>query len=202
MTKNKVFLKNMKYNFDTLKNYALWYYFKYFPSSKRLIEKLNEKSFDTELSKKVFENIKHLINERQVIWDKIRLFLLRNKNLKYIKLKLLEKWFDKVLVEEILQNDFLEDWKSLLNEKSLYIKIENYKNAWKSINYIKQKLIERSQDRELVENIITSIFENWEEMSIKKEAEKLLKKYDKVKVTQKLIAKGFRYNEVRRVLND
>lgn len=202
MTKNKVFLKNMKYNFDTLKNYALWYYFKYFPSSKRLIEKLNEKSFDTELSKKVFENIKHLINERQVIWDKIRLFLLRNKNLKYIKLKLLEKWFDKNLVEEILQNDFLEDWKSLLNEKSLYIKIENYKNAWKSINYIKQKLIERSQDRELVENIMTSIFENWEEISIKKEAEKLLKKYDKVKVTQKLIAKGFRYNEVRRVLND
>lgn len=201
MTKNKVFLKNMKYNFDTLKNYALWYYFKYFPSSKRLIEKLNEKSFDTKLSKKVFENIKHLINERQVIWDKIRLFLLRNKNLKYIKLKLLEKWFDKVLVEEILQNDFLEDWKSLLNEKSLYIKIENYKNAWKSINYIKQKLIERSQDRELVENIITSIFENWEEMSIKKEAEKLLKKYDKVKVTQKLIAKGFKYDEVRRVLN-
>lgn len=192
----------MKYNFDTLKNYALWYYFKYFPSSKRLIEKLNEKSFDTELSKKVFENIKHLINERQVIWDKIRLFLLRNKNLKYIKLKLIEKWFDKVLVEEILQNDFLEDWKSLLNEKSLYIKIENYKNAWKSINYIKQKLIERLEDRELVENIITSIFENWEEMSIKKEAEKLLKKYDKVKVTQKLIAKGFKYDEVRRVLND
>lgn len=202
MTKNKVFLKNMKYNFDTLKNYSLWYYFKYFPSSKRLLEKLNEKSDDLELSNKVFENIKYLINEEQVIWDKIRLFLLRNKNLKYIKLKLIEKWFDKFLVQEILQKDFLEEWKSLLNEKSLYIKIENYKNAWKSINYIKQKLIERSEDRELVENILQTLFENWEETSIKKEAEKLLKKYDKSKVMQKLVGKGFRYDDVRRVLND
>lgn len=190
----------MKYNFERLKNYALWYYFKYFPSSKKLQEKLFEKSKDEEMSKKVFESIKYLIQEKQVIWDKIRLYLLRNKNFNYIKFNLIKKWFEKEMVLDIFQNDFLEEWKSLLNTKSLCIKIENYKNAWKSINYIRQKLIERSEDREVVESIIKEVFENWEELSIKREAEKLLKKYDKVKVVQKLVGKGFRYEEVRRVL--
>jgi hypothetical protein len=63
------------------------------------------------------------------------------------------------MVQNILNNDFLEEDKSLLNEKSTYIKIENYKNAGKSINYIKQKLIERPEDRVLIENIINEIFE-------------------------------------------
>lgn len=191
----------MKYDFDRLKNYALWYYFRYFPSTNRLKEKLLEKSLDEELSQKVLKNISWLINEKQVIWDKIRLYLMRNKNLKYIKQKLLEKKFDKELINEILEKDFLEEWKSLLNRKSLEIKIENYKNAWKSVNYIKQKLIERAEDRELVENILESVFENWEEMNIKKEAEKLLKKYDKPKTIQKLIQKWFRYDDVKNILN-
>jgi hypothetical protein len=33
------------------------------------------------------------------------------------------------MVQNILENDFLENDKSLLNVKSTYIKIENYKNA-------------------------------------------------------------------------
>jgi hypothetical protein len=81
----------MKYTYETLKNYALWYYFRYFPSNKVLFDKLNEKTEDHELSKKVYKNIEHLLNEKQVIEDKIRLYLMRNKNLRYIKLKLLEK---------------------------------------------------------------------------------------------------------------
>jgi hypothetical protein len=33
----------MKYDYERLKNYAIWYYFKYFPSAKKLKEKLQEK---------------------------------------------------------------------------------------------------------------------------------------------------------------
>jgi hypothetical protein len=94
------------YTFDSLKNYALWYYFKYFVSPKKLIQKLKEKSKDTDLPEKVFENIKYLIDEKQVISDKIRLYLLANKNYTYIKNKLAEKLFDKTLVKEILEKDF------------------------------------------------------------------------------------------------
>lgn len=191
----------MNYNFENLKNYALWYYFRYFPSSKKLLEKLNEKSKNKELSLKVFENISHLINDKQVVWDKVRLYLLRNKNLNYIKGKLLEKWFEKSLIQKILENDFLEEWKSLLNQKSLFIKIENYKNAWKSIQYIKQKLIERPEDREMVENIIEDIFQEWEDENLQKELEKLQNKnLEKQKLIQKLLQKWFQYNEIKKYL--
>lgn len=191
----------MKYNFDTLKNYALWYYFRYFPSRKKLLEKLKEKSQDREVSQKVFENISHLFQEEQVIWDKIRLYLLRNKNLKYITGKLLEKWFEKDVVQEILENNFLHEWESLLNEKSLFIKIENYKNSGKSIQYVKQKLIERQEDREMVENIILSVFEDGEDENLQKELEKLQNKnLDKQKLIQKLLQKWFQYNEIKKYL--
>lgn len=188
----------MKYTFESLKNYALWYYFKYFPSLKKLESKLMEKLPDEEICEKVMKNIWHLINEKQVIGDKIRLYLMRNKNLHYIKSKLILAWFDKYLVQEILENDFLEDWESLLNKKSLYIKIENYKNAGKSIQYIKQKLIERTEDRVIIEEIITDIFAQWESENIQREIEKLKNKYEKQKIIQKLIAKWFNYNEIKK----
>lgn len=191
----------MKYNFDTLKNYALWYYFRYFPSRKKLLEKLKEKSQDREVSQKVFENISHLFQEEQVIWDKIRLYLLRNKNLKYITGKLLEKWFEKDMIQEILKNNFLREGESLLNEKSLFIKIENYKNAGKSIQYVKQKLIERQEDREMIEKIIDDIFYDGEDENLKKELEKLQHKgLEKQKIIQKLLQKGFQYNSIKKYL--
>lgn len=136
-----------------------------------------------------------------MVWDKIRLYLLRNKNLKYITGKLLEKWFEKSLIQKILENDFLEEWKSLLNQKSLFIKIENYKKAWKSIQYIKQKLIERPEDREMVENIIEDIFQEWEDENLQKELEKLQNKgLEKQKLIQKLLQKWFQYNEIKKYL--
>ena len=191
----------MKYHFETLKNYALWYYFRYFPSRKKLLEKLKEKSQDREISQKVFENISHLLQEEQVIWDKIRLYLLRNKNLKYITGKLLEKWFEKDMVNEILENNFLREWESLLNEKSLFIKIENYKNAGKSIQYVKQKLIERQEDREMIEKIIDDIFYDWEDENLQKELEKLQNKgLEKQKIIQKLLQKGFYYDDIKKLL--
>ena len=57
----------MKYNFETLKNYGLWYYFRYFPSRKKLLQKLQEKAQDLELPNKVLENISHLIDDSRVI---------------------------------------------------------------------------------------------------------------------------------------
>lgn len=191
----------MKYTFDTLKNYGLWYYFRYFPSSKKLLEKLYEKSKDREVSQKVFENISYLIDEKQVIWDKIRLYLMRNKNLRYIKQKLWEKWFEKALVQEILENDFLEEWKSLLHERSVRIKIENYKNAWKSITYIKKKLLERIEDREILESILWSVFQDGDQENLQKELQKLQNKwFERQKIIQKLLQKWFFYDDVKKLM--
>jgi SOS response regulatory protein OraA/RecX len=117
------------YNQERLRNYALWYYFKYFPSIKKLNQKLLEKSLDAELTKKVFESIKHLCEEKRVMEDKIRLYLLRNKNARYIKTQLISKGFEKEMIDDFLQKEFFDDEKSLLNEHSIFHKIQNYKNA-------------------------------------------------------------------------
>ncbi|MDD5770507.1 MAG: RecX family transcriptional regulator [Candidatus Gracilibacteria bacterium] len=192
----------MKYTKETLKNYSLWYYFKYFPSTKKLLSKLIEKSKDEKLSNEILKDISHLIDENRVIKDKINIYLIRNKNLNYIRQKLILAGFEKNLISEILQNDFLEEDKSLLNKNSVFVKVSNYKNAGKSISYIKQKLIERDEDIELVNQVIDETFaENGEEENIKKEYEKLKNKYDKNKIIQKLIAKGFRYDEVKKVVS-
>lgn len=188
-----------KYNFDSLKNYALWYYFKYFVSPKRLLQKLKEKEKDTNLPEKVFENIKHLIDEKQIIGDKIRLYLLANKNYTYIKNKLSQKLFDKDLVKEVLQKDFLVEWESLLNEKSIKLKVQNYKSKNKSITYIKQKLVDRQEDKKFIDKIIDEVFEEkWELDAIKKEISKLEWKYEKAKIINKLITKGFKYDDIKK----
>ena len=187
------------YTFDSLKNYALWYYFKYFVSPKKLMQKLKEKSKDSNLSEKVFENITHLIDEKQVIGDKIRLYLLANKNYTYIKNKLGEKLFDKTLVKEILDRDFFIEGESLLSENSIRIKVQNYKSKNKSITYIRQKLVDRQEDKEIIDMIIDEVF--WEERdlkAIKKEISKLEWKYEKSKIIEKLLAKWFRYDDVKR----
>lgn len=187
------------YNFDSLKNYALRYYFKYFVSPKKLMQKLKEKAKDTDLPEKVFENITHLIDEKQVIQDKIRLYLLANKNYTYIKNKLAEKLFDKDLVKIILEKDFFVEWESLLNENSIRIKIQNYKQKNKSITYIKQKLVDRQEDKEIINKIIEEVFGEEKDLeSIKKEISKLEKKYEKEKIIQKLLAKWFRYDDIKR----
>lgn len=187
------------YTFDSLKNYALWYYFKYFVSPKKLMQKLKEKSKGTDLPEKVFENIKHLIDEKQVISDKIRLYLLANKNYTYIKNKLAEKLFDKTLVKEILEKDFFLEWESLLNENSIRIKVQNYKWKNKSIIYIKQKLVDRQEDKEIIDKIIEEVFgEERDRDAIKKEISKLQGKYTQEKIIQKLITKWFRYDDIKR----
>lgn len=163
------------------------------------MQKLKEKSKDSDLPEKVFENITHLIDEKQVISDKIRLYLLANKNYTYIKNKLAEKLFDKTLVKEILDRDFFIEGESLLSENSLRIKIQNYKSKNKSITYIRQKLVDRQEDKEIIDIIIDEIF--WKERdleAIKKEISKLEWKYEKSKIIEKLLAKWFRYDDIKR----
>lgn len=185
------------YNYESLRNYALWYYFRYFPSKNKLNQKLLEKWKDLELSKKIILSLENIIDEKSVLIDKINLLLLRNKNYNYILTNLMQKWFEKEMIIFELENKFDANNKSLLNRNSIYIKVQNYKSKNKSISYIKQKLIQREFDKEIVENAIYEIFWEGEEESIKKEIEKLSKKYDKQKIIQKLIAKWFKYDEIK-----
>jgi SOS response regulatory protein OraA/RecX len=101
-----------------------------------------------------------------------------------------------------LQKEFFDDEKSLLNEHSIFHKIQNYKNAWKSKTFIKQKLIESKADAEIIEKVIAEIFWEDESENIAKEYEKLEKKFEKQKIIQKLIQKWFNYSEIKNYVNE
>lgn len=184
------------------KDYTLWYYFRYYPSISKLKRKLREKTLNNhELIEKIFDEVWHLFNDLPVLESKIENLLFRNKNIKYIKTNLLQKEFNKEDIEKILEN-FTTPWESVLNEIFLYKKIIQLKNKNKSIQYIKNKLIEQPEDKIIVEKIINEIYtDDWEDEVIKKEYEKLLdKNFEQQKIIQKLLQKWFNYWWIKKIL--
>lgn len=199
-TKKSSNLKSMTFEF--LRNYALNYYLRYYPSTKKLKEKLLKKSnHDEKLVLDVIKSMNNIIVEKQVIESKIRLYLQRNKNLSYIKSKLFEKWFEKEEFEEILNDNFnLEE--SLLDREYIKRKIIDYKNKWKSKKYIFQKLFERNEDKDIIMETLNEYFLEDEEFeSIKIEYEKLKWNYDKNKIVERLLRKWFSYNLIKKVIS-
>ncbi len=94
-------------------------------------------------------------------------------------------------------------------EEVIKAKINNYINKWKSKLYIKQKLYERQEDKDLIEKYLNIFFENWELENIKKEYEKIIKKLEKKfewyelkrKIIEKLIRKWFRYDNIIKIID-
>lgn len=189
-------------NYETLRDYALWYYFRYFPSTEKLSRKLLEKSDkNKQLSQDVLKSMKNLINDKEVIITKINNYLYRNKNLNYIKNKLREKLFDKILVNEILEEYYLEDDKSLLRESHITKKINEYKLKWKSRKYIYQTLVERKEDQEIVSLLLDKNYLPKEELeNILIHIQKLKNKSDDKKIIEKLLRKGFDYVNIKEVM--
>lgn len=188
--------------YQRCKDYALWYYFRYYPSINRLKSKLNEKTLhNQELVDKVFEDIWNLFDDIPVLESRVQNFLFRNKNKNYIKTNLRQKLFNIEDIQEILDK-FTTQGESVLDEYFVRKKIEQLRFKNKSITYIKNKLIEQPEDKEIVNNLILEIY--WEEgeyKEIKNELEKLTNKnIDKQKIIQKLLQKWFQYWEIKEIL--
>jgi len=161
-------------------DYAIRYYLNYFPSKKKIADKLKEKFWpdsekwkrywwisDEEISFIIDEKMKNLLQEENILKAKIKSFLRKWKNLNYIKTKLFEKKFDKNDIDKILNQDYfenpenlevIENWWSLLNKEKLERNILILKNKWKSKKFISQKFIERREDNEMVNEILEKIF--------------------------------------------
>ena len=195
-------------SFESFRNYALNYYLRYYPSIKKFREKLLKKSWwDKKTVDEIIKSMENIIVEKLVIESKIRVYITRNKNLSYIKSKLFEKWFEKEQYEEILNNNYNLD-ETLLDADYIKRKILDYKNKWKSRNYIFQRLFERKQDKDLINESLDQIYTKEDELeNIKLEYENLTSnqtKYvsgtDKNKIIEKLIRKGFNYGEIKKVI--
>ena len=196
-------------------DYAIWYYLKYFPSKKALEKKLFEKFWSNSEKWKIYwwiwgkeidfilnQKMSSIIFEEKVAKSKIRNYIEKNKNFSYIKTKMFQKYFDKELVLRILREEYNFENETLLNEEKLKKQIILLKQKGKSKNYIKNKFLERSQDKDLVENILSEVFCDWELENLKKEYEKIKNKwFDKQKIFQKLFSKWFNYEDIKRVIS-
>ena len=184
------------------KDYTLWYYFRFFPSINRLKEKLKEKTQNnTELIELIFKDTLHLFNDINVLDSKVQNLLFRNKNKNYIITNLLQKKFLKEDITKTL-GKYTQEGESILTRSFLERKIEILKSKNKSKQYIKNKLIEQPEDRELVEKIINEIF--WEDSdneAMKYEFSKLKdKNIDQQKIIQRLLWKWFKYSDIKTIL--
>ena len=113
----------------------------------------------------------------------------------------------KYILEEKLRNIIQE-------EEVIQSKIRVYKDKWKSKLYIKQKLFERKEKRELIEKYLDEAFLDGELELVRREFEKIKNKgklildqnelsYEqKSKLIEKLMTKWFRYDDIRLVLNE
>ena len=196
-------------------DYAIWYYLKYFPSKKALEKKLFEKFWPNSEKWKIYwwiwekeidfilnQKMSSIIFEEEVAKSKIRNYIEKNKNFSYIKTKMFQKYFDKELVLQILREEYNFENETLLNEEKLKKQIILLKQKGKSKNYIKNKFLERSQDKDLVKNILSEVFCDWELENLKKEYEKIKNKwFDKQKIFQKLFSKWFNYEDIKRVIS-
>lgn len=184
------------------KNYALWYYFRYFPSNKRLIEKLNIKTEDNnELVQEIYTEIKHLLQEEEIIRTKISNYINKNKNKSYIKNNLGQKLFNQETIERLLTNEFTpESWCILLEHKTIN-SIQKYKSKNKSKQYIIQKLSESNQDSYFINKLFEQHYTYEEELeSCKNEYQKIWTKYSPQKATQKLLSKWFWYDLIKNII--
>ena len=98
-----------------LRNYAEWYYTKYFPSKRMLHEKLLSRTEETELVDRVMVDLVNLIVEDKVIESRIHMYLSAGKTARYIRTKLMQKKFDTVLIEK-----YLEDQSDILKNPETY----------------------------------------------------------------------------------
>lgn len=191
-------------DFNRWRDYALWYYFRYFPSVKKLENRLLIKTDNNhDLVNKILSSMNELFQEDEIIRSKINNYLFRNKNLSYIRWKLHQKLFNQSQVDEILNTEFLLSWDTLLTKSPLLRKIQSYKNKNKSISQIKNQCIERKEDEELVLECIHEVFGTaWDIESISNIYNDLKNTLPKEKIIKKLISRWFFYNDINKVVKN
>lgn len=137
-------------------DYSIWYYLKYYPSPKKLEQKLNEKFWPNSENGKKYgwiwkeeidfilkEKMSSIIQEKEVIESKIRLFINKWKSKTYIKQKLFSRLENRELSNEILEEYFL-DWELENIKKELYKLVKKFNIDLENISFDqKSKVIQK-----------------------------------------------------------
>lgn len=195
------------YSYKRLRDYALWYYFRYFPSNSRLRMRLKLKAGENiHLIEEVMESIMHLLEEDKILESKIESYTGKSKNISYISWKLLEKWFPIEKIKYFLDKKFEQTGKSILKKEFIKRKVLAFYKKWKSVTYIKNALIERRADEDIVTQTIQEVlWINSDLELIKREVDNIdlslfSDNKSKNKFINKLIRKWFIYKDIKNAI--
>ncbi|EKE28133.1 MAG: hypothetical protein ACD_3C00092G0002 [uncultured bacterium (gcode 4)] len=180
-----------------LKNYALWYYTSYYPSFWLLKEKLEQKSKDTTVINSIISEIRSNFNEDNLLETLVQGLLDKWKSHNFILQKLTLDKFEKKDVERIL-SDLEDTW---VSDSYLLQKI-TYSQKSKSIQKTKLNLIAGWFDKVLIESIIDkNDLRDSPELIEAQYREISQKNLPKEKIIEKMLAKWFRYKDIKEVVN-
>jgi SOS response regulatory protein OraA/RecX len=177
-----------------LRNYAEWYYTKYFPSRNMLLEKLSARSEEREVVERVMADLASLIVEENVIESRIHGYLSQGKTARYIRWKLLQKKFDSALIDNLL----LQKNETLKNPETYRAQIEKRIQQWEKKWFSKKALRYELQmhypdARELIDSLL---LEYDDRQILQKKAPELLKKYSQEQAVSRLAQKGFTFSDI------
>lgn len=184
-----------------LLNYWAWYIWKYAPTLRKLKQKLFTKTEDYNDINVVLDELKQYIDEDTMAINFIKQILDSGKSLNVGIRKLKEKLYDEAVIKEIKET-FSDN---LPNEIQLKKRIENYISKGKGLSYIQMKLWSGKSEKEQIKTLFNEIIVEpgkSEEDIIFQIVEKLRKNgKDDQKIIRKLIADGFQYWKVRKIIS-
>lgn len=177
-----------------LLSYAEWYYTKYFPSRKVLCEKLTWKGASKEEIAQILTSMEGIIVEEKVIESRVHEYVHQGKTAQYIRQKLLQKKFEKDLIEQYLQAES----ETLKNPETYRAQIEKMiqqgMNRLSSKKILQYTIIQKyPESKDIIHELLT---EYPDIEIIEKKAPELLRKYSQEQVMTKLIQKGFSTRDI------
>jgi len=185
----------------SLRNYAEWYYTRYFPSICVLREKILKKSHDPILTDQVMEQIQPLFVEKNIIESRVHDYIWKGKTPYYIQQKLLQKKFEPSLVVEVLWGfaEVLQDpetYRSIISDRCQKAARKGFSR--KRITY------ELQWQYPLARHIISEILETYDEWAILRERvlPDFIKKYPREKILQKCIQAGFSAQDASLIIKE
>ena len=184
--------------YNQLRNYAEWYYTKYFPSCRTLRDKLVRKCDDTELVERVMSDLATLFVEDKIIESRVHAYVGQGKTTRTIRQKLLEKKYDKALIDAALalESDTLTDPETF--RLPIERLVQKGIQRWVAKKVLKYELQMKYPD---AKSLISELLEDYDDREILvKKTPELLKKYTQEQVVTKLCQKGFSLSDVYTVL--
>ena len=127
--------------FETLKNYALWYYLRYYPSVWKLVKKLEQKTQNKKDIEKLLVELKDDFREEYILEYKIDELIKKWKSERFIIQKLSLSFFKKEDIEKILEEKYaIWGWVLETDGANLSIMADMVDDwAWLNLEEIKAK---------------------------------------------------------------